>query len=168
MKQAVLAFALLLGGCGYHVAGKADLLPKTITTIGVTEFRNPSTRYRLTDWLPEAISREFISRSRYRVVDPDHADAVLRGAVLAYAANAALFDPKTGLASSVEVHVALQVSLVERTTGKVLFTRPRLEYVDNYEIPGQTSQYFDESDTALKRISQRVAQQVVSDILNNF
>ena len=49
---------------------------------------------------------------------------VLKGGVLSYSSNAALFDPKTALATSVEIHVILQVSLVERATDKILFTRP--------------------------------------------
>lgn len=157
-----------LASCGYHTAGHADLLPKTISTVGVPAFANPTTRYKITDWLPDAIAKEFIARSRYRVVSADKADMVLHGGVLSYASNAVLFDPKTALATSVEIHLILQVSLVERATGKVLFTRPRMEVVDNYEIPGQQTQYFDESDSALQRVSQRVAQQVVSAILNNF
>lgn len=168
IRRALAGCALLLAGCGYHVAGKAELLPKTVATIGVPAFENKGTRYKLTDWMPEAISREFIARSRYRVVEPDRADAILKGSVLGYTSGAVLFDPVTALATVVEIHVAVQVSLVERSTGKVLFTRPRLEVVDNYEIPQQTGQYLDESDAALKRVSARVAQQIVSDILNDF
>lgn len=168
MRFAALVTLSILTGCGYHVAGHSDLLPKTIATIGVPAFVNPSTRYKLTDWLPSAIAKEFVAKSRYRVVDADRADAVLRGSVLTYTSNAVLFDQATARATSVEIHVALQVSLVERATGKVLFSRPRMDIVDNYEIPIQAGQYFDESDTALQRVSKRVAQQVVSDVLNNF
>jgi hypothetical protein len=38
-----------------------------------------------------------------------------------------VFDSLTGRAASVELHVTMQVSLVERATGKVLFNRPALE-----------------------------------------
>jgi hypothetical protein len=168
LKPAPLIFIGLLGSCGYHTAGQAGLLPKTIVTIGVPAFTNSGTRYKLSDWMPEEISKEFIARSRFRVVDPSRADAVLKGSVLLYNSNTALFDQKTALATSVEIHVALQVTLVERTTGKVLFSRPRIDFTDNYEIPLQQGQYFDESDSALQRASKRIAQQVVSAILNDF
>jgi hypothetical protein len=169
MKAAFVAMsACMLGSCGYHVAGRAPLLPKSIVTIGVPAFTNGTTRYKLADWLPEAISKEFISRSRFRVTAANRADAVLRGSILTYTSNATLFDQKTGLATSVEVHVALQVTLTERATGKVLFTRPRLDFTDSYEIALQPGQYFDESDAALDRVSKRVAQQVASAILNDF
>ncbi len=167
-RPVLLMFICLSASCGYHTAGQAGLLPKTVTTIGVPAFTNGTTRYKLTDWLPEAISKEFIARSRFRVTEANRADAVLNGRVLGYTSNATLFDQKTGLATSVEIHLALQVTLTERTTGKVLFTRPRLEITDSYEIPLQQGQYFDESDAALDRVSKRIAQLVVSAILNDF
>jgi hypothetical protein len=157
----------LLAGCGYHTAGQANLLPKTIRTIGVPAFTNSTTRYKLSDWLPEAISKEFIAHSRFRVVNASNADAILRGSVLAYTSNAVLFT-QAGIATSVEIHVALQVTLTERATGKVLFTRPRIDITENYEVPQQQRQYFDESDAALSRVSERVARQVVSAIVNDF
>ena len=41
---------------------------------------NATTRYKLTDQLPQAIAREFITRTRYRVTsDAETADAVLDG-----------------------------------------------------------------------------------------
>ncbi len=163
-----VACLCLLARCGYHTAGHADLLPKTLATVGVPAFDNKTTRYKITDWLPDAVAKEFLASSRYRVVSADRADMVLKGTVLSYSANAVLFNPQTALATNVEIHLALQVTLVERATNKVLFTRPRLEVVDTYEIPVQQTQYFDESDSALQRVSQRLARQIVSDILNNF
>ena len=51
--------------------GTRDLVPKTVHTIAIPAFTNETTRYKLTDQLPEAIAREFISRTRYRIVtDP--------------------------------------------------------------------------------------------------
>src|ERR1051326_7616092 len=76
LKIALAAAALLLSSCGYHVAGHSDLLPQTIHTIAIPAFSNATTRYKLTERLPEALAREFIARSRYRIVsDPNKADA---------------------------------------------------------------------------------------------
>jgi hypothetical protein len=76
---------LLASSCGYHTGGHGDLIPKTVHTIAIPAFSNVTTRYKLTDQLPEAITREFISRTRYRIVkDTSAADAILDGAVLSY------------------------------------------------------------------------------------
>ena len=159
----------MLSSCGYHVAGHADLMPKTIHTICIPAFQNATTRYKLTDRLPEAIAREFIARTRYQIVsDPNTADAVLRGSVLRYLPYATVADPVTGRATAVDLRVYLQVSLTERATGKVLFTRPNLEVRERYEVSVDPLAYFDESDAALERASKQVAATLVSAILENF
>ncbi len=169
MRAPLLAALLALSACGYHVAGRADLLPKEIKTIAVPAFANITTRYKLTDRLPQAIAHEFISRTRYRVIpDQNASDAILRGAVISYQSFPTIFDPATGRASGVEMHVLLQVSLMERATGKVLFTRPSFDVRERYQISTDAAAYFEESDAALNRVSQQVARQVVTAILENF
>ena len=62
----------------------------------------------------------------------------------------------------------VQLTLTERATGKVLFTRPNAEFRERYEITTDPQSYFDESDTALARLSQDVARSIVTAILENF
>jgi Lipopolysaccharide-assembly len=160
---------LLASSCGYHTGGRADLVPKTVHTIAVPAFTNLTTRYKLTDQLPEAIAREFISRTRYRIVpDSSAADAILEGAVLGYTSFPTVFDPATSRASAVEVHVTLRLSLLERVTGKTLYSRPNFEVRERYQISIDPAAFFEESDSALARASQQTARQVVSSILENF
>jgi hypothetical protein len=160
---------LMLSSCGYHIGGKADLVPKSVHTIAIPAFTNITTRYKLTDHLPQAISHEFIARTRYRIVtDPNEADAVLRGAVINYVAYPTIFDQATGRASGLQVNVTLQVILTERATGKVIFSRPNFEAHQRYEISISATAYFEESDAALDRLSRDVARDLVSSILENF
>jgi len=166
---AVVLLVVAFSSCGYHVAGQADLVPRTVKTIAVPAWANGTTRYKLTDHIPEAISREFLTRTRYKVVsDVNQADAVLRGTVIKYSAYATVVTRDTGRATVVQLYLTMQVSLTERATGKVLFNRPSFDIRDNYEISVDPAQYFDESDAALDRASQHVAKQVVSSVLNNF
>ena len=166
---AAAGFLLLASSCGYHTAGHGELIPKTVHTIAIPAFSNVTTRYKLTDQLPEAITREFISRTRYRIVtDTNSADAILDGAVLTYQSFPTIFDPATGTASAVEVHVVLRLTLRERATGKILYSRPYYEIRERYEISINPSVYFEESDSALARASRQTAQQVVSSILEAF
>jgi len=169
MRAFAVSVVLLATSCGYHTAGHADLVPKTVHTIAIPAFTNQTTRYKLTDQLPEAIAREFIARTRYRVVsDPDTADAVLTGSVLTYTSFPTVIDPTTNRASTVEVHVTMRLNLVERATGKTLYTRPNFEMRERYQISLDPAAFFEESDAALARASQQTAQQVVSSILDNF
>jgi hypothetical protein len=165
-----IAPLLLLGSCGYHVVGQANLVPKTVHTIAVPPFANATVRYKLSDLLPQDISRELIARTHYQVInDPTQADAVLRGTVINYIAYPTLIDQATGRTSGLQVNVRLDVSLVERSTGKVLFARPTLDAHERYELSVTNNiQYFDESGAAVERLSRDVSRDVVSAILESF
>ena len=158
---------ILLVSCGYRVAGTADAMPKTIRTVAIPAFGNSTTRYKLTDQLPEEIAREFITRTRYRVVsDPNAADAVLRGNVINYTFNPTIISQDRAVFA--EMHVTLSVTLTERTSGKVLFSRSSFEVKDTYQISPDATKYFEESEPALRRAGQQVARSIVSAVLENF
>lgn len=160
---------LSMCGCGYRVGGKAEMMPANIHTIAVPAFANTSMRYRLTERLPAAITREFLSRTRYRVVpDPRNADAVLEGRVASYNSYPTIYDSNTQRASAVQINVTIGVTLRDRTTGKVIFSRDRLDIKERYEISVEQTAYFEESDSALERLSHDVARTVVSAILEKF
>ncbi len=170
MKSACVTIAaLLLTSCGYTVSNHVDALPKKVKTIAIPAFENLTIRYKLSDRLAANIAREFISRTRYQVVaDPSQADAILRGAVTNYLSFPTVFDQATNRASAVQMSVFLQLSLVDRQTGAVLFTRPAWEVRQRYEISTDQISYFEESDIGLERLSRDVAKSVVSAILEAF
>lgn len=171
MRRRLFLFSPVLAasGCGYHVAGRGDLLPRTVKTIAIPPFANNTTRYRLSDRLAQSITREFITRTRYEVIhDVNSADAVLRGSVINVQAFPLTFDTATGRASGVQMSVLLQLNLYERATGKLLFTNPNMEIRERYEISIDPVAYFEESDAAVDRLSRQVAQAVVSAILEAF
>ncbi len=161
--------AALCAGCGYRAAGRADALPRSVRSIAIPAFGNATTRYKLTEQLPAAIAREFIARTRYQVVaDANAADAVLTGAVIGYNAYPTTYDPMTGRASAAQLSVLLDLTLRERATGAVLFSRQRMEFRERYEVSVDADTYFEESDSALGRLSRDVARSVVSAVLERF
>ncbi len=169
MKLFVFVAALTLGSCGYHVAGHTNLLPATLHSVCIPAFTNATMHYKLTDHLPEALAREFIARTKYRIVpDCAAADASVRGSVNNYLYFPTVTDPTTGRASAVDTRVYLTVTMTERATNKVLFTRSNMEVRERYEISVDPRAYFDESDAALDRVAKTVAQQLVTAILENF
>ena len=155
--------------CGYHVGGKADLMPKSIQTISLPVFGNFTTRYKLSDTLPRYIAREFTTRTRFRIEpNPSVADAVLNATITSVAALPAVYDPTSGKATSVRVTVFLTLNLLERKTGRVLYSQPALGFSQNYDIAVDPHQFFDESDPAFDRLSRDLAHTVVSGVLENF
>ncbi len=160
---------LLSPGCGYRISGRSGALPKHVKTIAIPAFGNATTRYKLTQHLPSALIREFISRTRYQVVaDPAAADAVVEGWVSQYMSYPVVFDPATGRASTVQINVILGITLRDRASGAVLFSNPNLEVRERYELSVDQRAYFEESDAALDRASREIARRVVSAILEHF
>ncbi len=168
--KALLAFALLAAaGCGYHISGRGDLMPKSVKTICIPAFGNGTPRYKLPVLLTGDLTREFITRTRYRIVpDPDQADAILTGAVVNFVNYPTIIDPKTNRATGVQAVVTLNIRLTDRRTGAVLFNRAGTEFRERYEIATDPQAYFDESGTGMQRLSRDVARTVVSAILENF
>ena len=165
----MLVTGMAAAGCGYHTSGHADLMPAHVKTIAVPAFGNATTRYQLARLLPEQITREFLSRTRYQVVsDPAQADAVLTGAVVNFAAYPTTSDPKSLRATGIQAVVYLQLTLTDRMTGAVLYNRPAAEFRERYEVSIDPNKYFDESGTAMIRLSEDVARSVVSAVLENF
>jgi hypothetical protein len=168
-QLAPLLAAVMLVSCGYHVGGKAETMPKGIQTIAIPAFHTGTTQYKLVDALPEAIGREFIARTRYRVINnPAEADAVLEGTINNVFEAPTIFDPASGSASVAQIWVFVSMKLVERTTGRVLYSSVNAGYHENYEYAIDPHQYFDESQAALLRLDRNLARDLVSNILENF
>src|SRR5690348_2174773 len=91
------ALLLAASGCGYRIAGRANTLPAGAHTIAIPAFANRTTTYRIEQILTQAVAREFIARTNYRVTpEADGADLVLEGEVTNIGSGAVLFDPTTG------------------------------------------------------------------------
>jgi len=60
------------------------------------------------------------------------------------------------------------MKLVNRADGKVIFEKPGAEFRERYEISIDPAAYFDESGTAMDRLSKDVARGMVSALLNAF
>lgn len=164
---AVATVSLL--SCGYHVGGKADLVPKTVQTIAIPAFGTLSTRYMLVDILPREIGREFTARTRFRIVyDPNTADAVLNGSITGVGVYPTVSDPTTNKSTSVRISVSLAATLLERTTGRVLYSRSNWSIHEDYATAVDPHQFFDESGPALDRLSHDIARDIVSAVVENF
>jgi hypothetical protein len=64
--------------------------------------------------------------------------------------------------------VQLNMTLTERATGKLLWSRNGWDFRQRYEVSTDPQAYFDESGPAMQRLSQDVARAVVSTILEHF
>lgn len=165
----LLSCLAILAGCGYHVAGTASRLPPDWQTIAVPAFKNDTTRYRIEQKMTEAVIREFLARTKYRIVqDQKSASAVLRGEVLSVETTPVLFNATTGEVTTMLVIVHTKVELVDTETQKSVYHANDMTFRGEYQISTDVQSFFEEQDPALERMSRDFAAKLVSNLLENF
>lgn len=161
--------SLALAGCGYHVAGQASNFPETWHTIAIPAFVNKTARYRIEQQMTEAVIRQMISRTHYRIVqDTSSADAVLRGTVISIETTPIVFDTNTGQATTMLVTVHVQAELIDNHTQKDVYKANDMVFRNEYQISSDVRTFFEEEDPAVQRMSRDFADRLVSDMLENF
>jgi outer membrane lipopolysaccharide assembly protein LptE/RlpB len=165
LALAVLGFA----GCGYHVTGKTSSLPSEWSTIAIPAFKNDTTRYRIEQRFTEAVIREFISRTKYRIIqDPAGADGVLIGEIVSIDTNPVLFNSTTGEVTTMIVTVHVKVRLTDNHTNKEVYQNSEMVFRDEYQISSDVPSSFEEQSPALGRMSRDFAARLVSNVMENF
>ena len=160
---------LFSAGCGYHVAGRAAQLPSVWQTIAIPAFANNTTRYRIEQRFTHAVIREFITRTRYRVIqDQVAADAVLHGTVLSIETTPVLFDATSGEVTTMLITVHAKVDLVDSSTKKSFYKNDDMVFREQYQISADVQSFFEEGDPALERMSRDFASKLVSNVLEKF
>jgi outer membrane lipopolysaccharide assembly protein LptE/RlpB len=181
MNPVALACLLLamgfVSGCGYHVAGRTDALPKAVQVIAVPAIENKTSSYRIEQRLTSATIHEFLARTSYKVVStPESGDAVLRGKVLSVEAVPLLFvttpatstTASTTRATTMLVTMKCEVTLTETSTEKVLFHTDNFLFRNEYEISTDVKSFFEEQDPALDRMAQDFAKRLVAAVMENY
>jgi len=163
------ACCLLLFGCGYHVAGRGDLLPPDVKTIAVPAFKNNSASFRIEQETTAAVRREILERTHYRITPTvEGADAVLRATVNQVQSGVAAFDLATGRATALQITVHADVRLEDLHTHQTLFSNSNYTFREEYQVSQSTPTLFEEDRPALERLSRDFARTVITDILENF
>jgi outer membrane lipopolysaccharide assembly protein LptE/RlpB len=177
LEIAVFLCAGLMDGCGYHVAGRNDALPKTIRVIAVPAIENKTSSYRIEQRLTAATIHEFLARTGYKIVSvPDGSDAVLSGRVLSVEAVPLLFvttpatatQPSTTRATTMLVTMRCEVTLTEAATEKVLYHNDNFLFRNEYETSADVKSFFEEQDPALDRMARDFAKRLVAAVTENF
>src|SRR6266481_3729511 len=162
--------SLALAGCGYHLAGRSNSLPKSIHVIAVPALENKTTSYRIEQRLTTATVHEFLAKTSYRVV-PDPANA---GTVLSLEAVPLLFDTATGRATTMLITMRCEITFEGRETGKILYHTDNFIFRNQYEIstnvndPISIKNFFEEQDPALERMAQDFAARLVAAVTENY
>jgi outer membrane lipopolysaccharide assembly protein LptE/RlpB len=159
----------VLAGCGYHQAGSASHLPSNVRTLAVPVFATNAQAYRTEMAFTEAVVRELNTRTKYRVVTSDtaDADATLRGTILSETIAPLTYDATTSQSSSYLVTVTAKAVLTGHD-GRVLYENDAITFREQYQSTQDLSGFIQEGSPAINRMSRDFAQALVSDMLESF
>lgn len=172
MRRAValMALAVVLSGCGYSLVGTGTFLPPEIQTIHVPTFTNKTTRVELEQIVTRAVTGEFVSRGRLKVVgSPPEADALLEGVITGFGLTPVAFDEQ-GRATQYQVNVRAQIELVDRRGEEkvVLWKNDQYYFAEDYSVNPEAFDSFDQETRAIEEIAVRFAESLVSSVLEGF
>ncbi len=160
---------LLLTGCGYHTLGSSAHLPPGVTTLAVPVFATRAQSYHTEMAFTEAIVRELHTRTRYRILNGEgaDADAVLRGTILSQTVVPLTYDSASGQTSSYLLTVTVKVVLTAHD-GRILYENDAINYRSQYQSTQDLSGFIQEDAPAVQRLANGFAQTAVSDLLESF
>ncbi len=163
----LLTVLLLAGSCGYRLARPGNSLLAGISTIAVPYFQNKSYEPGAEALFTEAFVDEFVRSGRLALADASEADVVLQGTIqrLSDYISAYSTDDK-----SLEYRVAavLDLVLLERTSGEVLWKRIRLVHAEDYLIGESIATGEAGKREAIRQLAVDLAERVHESIMQGF
>jgi outer membrane lipopolysaccharide assembly protein LptE/RlpB len=168
LSLSLAAFSCLTG-CGYHTAGSATHIPANVRSIAVPVFTTHTQAYHTEMALTQAVVRELNTRTRYRVLTQNSADAdaVLSGTILTQTNVPLTYDSTSGETSSYIVTITVKVVLTARD-GRILYQNDALSYREQYQSTQDLTGFIREDPAAVNRLARDFAQALVSDMLESF
>jgi Lipopolysaccharide-assembly len=131
------------GSCWpYGFAGGG--LPDHIHTVAVLPFENETAAPELQRELFELLRKEFDGRLGVRDASEAHADAIVRGTITRYDTDVPVgysADPRQATTARRKLQIAVDVEIVDQTTGRTLWQRKGLtadaDYAEHAEDSGR-------------------------------
>ena len=162
--HAVLALAILIGGCGYTVNGT---LPSDIKTISVPIFQNLTREPGVEGLVTRAVVEAFTTNGRLKIAPSADADTVLDGEVIGYSVFSIAFD-KDANARQYRLIVTVNLQLRDRRKNEVLFKQGGVREQVDFRVQNAVSQTISLEETALKAAAVEIGRSIVSLTVTRF
>ncbi len=162
---AVLAVALQLAGCGYHLGPAKPAILRDVETLAVQTFKNRTYEPRIEVLMADTLIKQLQQDGTYQIVSDERADAILYCTLVEVDRRQARAVRDNVLATrEFNLRLAVQYELVERVTGRVILAgtvNADTSFFINNDL--QT----DERQAFVQAI-QRVAVELTGDLTEGF
>jgi outer membrane lipopolysaccharide assembly protein LptE/RlpB len=180
MKRSALLLCLtfVLMGCGYHFQADGEPVGIQLESLAIPLFSSTSSEIGFEANFTKVVRQEFISQGRVPLLPEEKAQAVLVGKIVdivaAPVAYRSLDVPIGGntytyqVTQSRRLRVKVDVQLVDRRSGKVIWHEAAMEDQATYSISGDPLELRYTEQQALEKIAERLAQRIYLRTMERF
>lgn len=180
MKRAglLLLLSLLLAGCGYHFRADGEPVGIQIESLAIPLFSSTSSEIGFEADFTKVIRQEFISNGRVPLVPEEKAQVVLIGKIqeiradpLAYSSQDVMVGGNKStyqVTKSRKLRVKLDVQLVDRRQGKIIWREAAMEEQASYFVSGDPLETRYSEQQALEKIAGRLAKRIYLRTMERF
>jgi hypothetical protein len=159
-----LSLLLSMAGCGYRLASDSVDIGSG-QTLAIPVFGNQTTDFGIEQRLTDAVRRELIQRTHYRVTPAREGDVVLEGEVLAVTAIPIIFN-EGGRGTTYSVAVDVSVMLRDVSAGTILFQNSRWTFREVFEVSNVSEEFVPEDAAAIERLGRQFAGSLVASVFH--
>jgi outer membrane lipopolysaccharide assembly protein LptE/RlpB len=174
----LILLSLLLAGCGYHIRADGEPVGIQLESLAIPMFSSTSSEIGFEADFTKVIRQEFISHGRVPLVPEEKAQAVLIGKIQDIRADPLTYRSQDftvgGYTSTYEVtksrklRVRLEVQLVDRRQGKVIWREAAMEEQASYFISADPLETRYSERQALEKIAGRLAKRIYLRTMERF
>jgi len=174
----LLLLNLLLVGCGYHFRADGEPVGIQLESLAIPLFSSTSSEVGFEADFTKVIRQEFISHGRVPLVPEEKAQAVLIGKIQEIRADPLTYrsqDFAVGgytstytVTKSRKLRVRLEVQLMDRRSGKVIWREAGMEDQASYSVSGDPLETRHSERQALERLAGRLAKRIYLRTMERF
>jgi outer membrane lipopolysaccharide assembly protein LptE/RlpB len=161
----MVGFAVLLGGCGYHLGPAKPVILRDVETLAVQTFKNKTYEPRIEVLMADSLIKQLQLDGTYQIVSDERADAILYCTLDEVSRRQARAVRNNVLATQeFSLRLSVQYELIDRVTGRIIQTGT---------VNGDTSFFInndlqtDERQAFVQAI-QRVAVKITGELTEGF
>ena len=174
----LLLLSLMVAGCGYHFRADGEPVGIQLESLAIPLFSSTSSQIGFEADFTKVIRQEFISQGRVPLVPEEKAQAVLIGKIVEIRADPLTYRSQDvtigGNTSTFEVTksrkliVKLEIQMVDRRSGKVIWREAGMEDQASYAVSGDPLETRYTEQQALQKIAGRLAKRIYLRTMERF
>ena len=174
----LLLLSVMVAGCGYHFRADGEPVGIQLESLAIPLFSSTSSQIGFEADFTKVIRQEFISQGRVPLVPEEKAQAVLIGKIVEIRAEPLTYRSQDvtigGNTSTFEVTksrkliVKLEIQMVDRRSGKVIWREAGMEDQASYAVSGDPLETRYTEQQALQKIAGRLAKRIYLRTMERF